>query len=281
MFNIKAMLNFKYHRLSFVLISSLLLINFVFAVAKPVVLKDVKFVKPVIGNEDVSGDNQVQEVLQLLKKPLVIQLVNSKGIPLSNQNITFAVLAEPKENIFKTYKNMSSGFKHYFHTTGIFSLAYFSFGFLLLKAYLVGFAIKDVVLLYALFNIAFVIVAAPLGKLGDYIGRRKIIALEYIIYFIMSVGFIFSTTKIHVIVLFCLFGIFYAIDEGQSKAYISDLESKKRATAIGIYNFMTAIIYLPASVIAGALWKINPNYAFMFAALVSVTALIVFLSKKQ
>jgi MFS family permease len=185
-----------------------------------------------------------------------------------------------RQNIFKAYKDMSKDFKHYFYTAGIFSLAYFSFGFLLLKAYHVGFEIKDVVLLYALFNVAFVLVAAPIGKLGDRIGRKKIIALEYIVYFIMCLGFIFATSKVQVISLFCLFGVFYAIDESQSKAYITDLEKTRRATAIGVYNFATGAIYLPASVIAGYLWKINPNYAFIFAGLISIAALIFFISRK-
>jgi len=182
-----------------------------------------------------------------------------------------------KENMFKAYSSLGKGFRHYLHTASIFSLAYFSFGFLLLKAYMVGFQIKDVVLLYALFNVAFVIVAAPIGRIGDYIGRKKIIAAQYVIYFMMSLGFVFATTQIQVIVLFILFGIFYAIDESQSKAYITDLEKKKRGTAIGLYNFVTGVVYLPASIIAGYLWTLNPNFAFMFAALVSVAALAMFM----
>lgn len=185
-----------------------------------------------------------------------------------------------KENIFKAYKDMSKNFKHYLYSAGIFSLAYFSFGFLLLKAFYVGFEIKDVVLLYVLFNIAFVLFATPIGKLGDYIGRRKIIALEYVLYIIMCIGFIFASDKIQTALLFVIFGMFYAIDESQSKAYISDLEKTRRATAIGIYNFVTGLIYLPASIIAGWLWSINPNYAFAFAGLISIVALFFFLSRK-
>jgi MFS family permease len=186
-----------------------------------------------------------------------------------------------KESIFYSYKNLGKEFKHYFFSAGIFSLAYFSFGFLLLKAYSVGFEIKDVVLLYALFNIAFVVFAVPIGKLGDLIGLRKIIPLGYIIYLIMCLGFIFATTKAQVIALFVLFGIFYAIDESQSKAYITQLEQKRKGTAVGIYNFTTGIIYLPASLIAGALWKLDPNYAFGFAAAVSLAALVFFIVKKR
>jgi MFS family permease len=182
------------------------------------------------------------------------------------------------ENIFAAYKGLSAGFRHYLKSAGLFSLAYFSFGFLLLKAYTAGFSLKDVVLLYALFNLAFVFVSAPIGKLGDAIGRKKIIILGYATYLIMSLGFVFAATKAHVIALFVLFGIFYSIDEGQSKAYISDVEKQKRGIAIGMYNFITGIIYLPASIIAGFLWKANPSYAFIFAAVISVAAMIYFIA---
>jgi len=181
-----------------------------------------------------------------------------------------------RESIFKSYKELGKSFKHYLGTAGIFSFAYFSFGFLLLKAYLTGFEIKDVVLLYALFNIAFVISSPFIGRLGDLIGRSKIISLEYVLYFTMCIGFVFASTQLHIISLFILFGIFYAIDEAQSKAYISDLEKKKRATAIGVYNFATGMIYLPASIVAGLLWTLNTDYAFIFAGMISIIALLFF-----
>ncbi|MBK5215846.1 MAG: MFS transporter [Candidatus Pacebacteria bacterium] len=182
-----------------------------------------------------------------------------------------------RENIFKAWGTLSTRFKSYLIPACIFSLAYFSFGFLLLRAYTIGFEIKDVVLLYALFNVSFVLISIPVGKLGDIIGRKYIIPLGYIIYIIMSIGFIFAKTKWEVIILFILFGIFYSIDEAQNKAFISDLETDRRATAIGTYNFFTGIVYLPASVVAGALWVFNPIYAFIFAAAVAFIALISFI----
>jgi len=185
-----------------------------------------------------------------------------------------------RENIFKAWGTLSSRFKSFLVPASIFSLAYFSFGFLLLRAYTVGFAIKDVVLLYALFNISFVIMAVPFGKLGDLIGRKYIIILEYVIYIIMSLGFVFATGKLEVIILFLLFGIFYSIDEAQSKAFIADIEKDRRATAIGMYNFVTGLVYLPASAIAGVFWIWNPIYAFIFAAVVAFVALGVFVFLK-
>ncbi len=182
-----------------------------------------------------------------------------------------------RENIFKAWRTLSRGFKLFLIPAGIFSLAYFSFGFLLLRAYLIGFAVKDVVLLYVLFNISFVIFSMPIGRLGDYIGRKYIIVLGYLTYILMSLGFIFATEKWQVITLFLLFGIFYTIDEAQGKAFISDIEKERRATAIGFYNFTVGIIYLPASVIAGTLWVSSPTYAFIFAAIVAFVAMSVFI----
>ncbi|MDD5721226.1 MAG: MFS transporter [Candidatus Pacebacteria bacterium] len=181
-----------------------------------------------------------------------------------------------RENIFKAWGTLSGEFKKFLIPAGIFSLAYFSFGFLLLRAYTFGFAVADVVLLYALFNISFVVMSIPIGKLGDFIGRRYIIVLEYFIYIAMSLGFIFVKEKLGIIILFIIFGVFYSIDEAQSKAFISDLEKDRRATAIGAYNFITGLIYLLASVIAGFLWVFNPIYAFVFAAIIAFIAMSVF-----
>jgi MFS family permease len=182
-----------------------------------------------------------------------------------------------RENIFKAYKTLTPEFKKYIRIAALFSVAYFSFSFLLLKAYSIGFVVKDVVLLYVLFNVAFVIASVPAGRLGDIIGRRRIILLSYGLYALMSVGFIFASSRTAIILLFVLFGVFYAIDEAQSKAFIADLELKKRGTAIGVYNVVTAIAYLPASIIAGFLWTMNPSYAFGFAAFVATAAIVVFL----
>lgn len=191
------------------------------------------------------------------------------------------VVSKKREKFFGSYSEFSSELRHYISTAGIFSLAYFSFGFILLKAYLVGFEIKDVILLYTLFNFSAFVFSIPIGRVGDYIGRKKIILASYVVYFIMSVGFIAAATKASVIALFVLFGLFYAIDESQTKAYVSDLEKSRRATAIGVYNFITGLVYLLASLIAGYLWKLNPAYAFAYAAVISLATIIFFVSRRQ
>ena len=182
----------------------------------------------------------------------------------------------PRENMLQTWHSLSPAFKRYLISAGLFSLAYFSFGFLMLRAHSVGFSVKDTVLLYAMFNIACVIAAPQIGKLGDRVGRPKMIMLGYGTYLVMSLGFAFASTQWEIVVLFLLYGVFYAIDEAQNKAFIVDLEADRRASAIGLYNFVTGAIYLPASLIAGALWLLNPASAFLLAAGLAFAALVVF-----
>ena len=181
-----------------------------------------------------------------------------------------------RENLFVTFKQLSPAFKRYLVTAGVFSLAYFSFGFSLLRAHSVGFTVTDTVLLYALFNIACVIAAPLIGKLSDRVGRPHMIMWGYGTYAVLSLGFAFATEKWHVLVLFLLYGLFYAIDEAQNKAFIADLEVERRASAMGMYSFVTGMVYLPASLIAGALWLLSPATAFLMAASVALLALIMF-----
>ena len=181
-----------------------------------------------------------------------------------------------RENLFETIKLLSPVFKRYLLTAGVFSLAYFSFGFLLLRAHSVGFSVTDTVLLYALFNISCVIASPLIGKLSDRLGRPRMIMLGYATYAFMSLGFAFANAKWQVLVLFVLYGIFYAIDEAQNKAFIADIEAERRASAMGLYNLVTGVVYLPASLIAGALWLLNPASAFLLAATAALLALGMF-----
>jgi MFS family permease len=176
-------------------------------------------------------------------------------------------------------RTLGPGFRHYLISAGIFSGAYFSYAFLMLAAARAHFESKHVALLYALFNVSFTVLSVPIGRLGDRIGRRTILAVSYGLYALLAVGFALATSKTAVILLFLVYGVFYAIDEGQTKAYIADLVPEKtRATAIGTYGFVTGVIYLPASLVAGVLWKVfGPAVTFGTAAGVALVALAYFL----
>ncbi|WP_286996787.1 MULTISPECIES: MFS transporter, partial [Comamonas] len=100
------------------------------------------------------------------------------------------------------------------------------------------------------------IVAPWVGWLGDRIGRTRIILLGYSVYAGLTLWLVFASSRWEIVVVFAVYGLFYAIDESQRKAFIADLEPERRATAVGVYNFVVGVMYLPASLIAGALWTV-------------------------
>ncbi len=181
-----------------------------------------------------------------------------------------------RESMGQNWRSLSPAFKRFLVPAGIFALAYYSLGFLLLRAHQIGFSVTDTVLLYALFN-AVCVVAAPLvGRLGDRVGRRRIVLLGYAVYGGINLGLMFADSRWEVIALFAVYGLFYAIEESQSKAFIADIEPHRRASAIGIYNFVTGALYLVASLAAGALWMAAPSLAFGLAAGLSLLAMAAF-----
>ena len=185
-------------------------------------------------------------------------------------------VSHTRENVGQNWQVLSPGFKRFLIPAGIFALAYFSLGFLLLKAHALGFSTTDIVLLYALFNITCVLFAPWVGKIGDRVGRSCIVVSGYALYGLICVGLVFVSTQWALMVLFALYGVFYAIEDSQSKAFIADLEPERRATAVGVYNFVTGVLYLPASLIAGALWAFSPTLPFALGAAISVAAIVAF-----
>ena len=60
-------------------------------------------------------------------------------------------------------------------------------------------------------------------------------------------------------------------------SYISDLSSSElRATALGAFHTIVGLAALPASLIAGYLWQINPRITFIYGSVVSIISVVLF-----
>jgi len=179
-------------------------------------------------------------------------------------------------------KNLSMSLKLFILISGIFALANFSYMFFILKAqeFFTGkLSIGVPILLYALFNIFYAVFAIPFGTLSDKIGRKKVIVFGYLLFSLTSLGFAFFNSLIAFIVLFALYGVVYAIVDGNQRAYVSDLSSGElRATALGTFHTTIGLVALPASLIAGVLWQINPSITFIYGSIVSIISVVLFLT---
>ncbi|MBN2455749.1 MAG: MFS transporter [Sedimentisphaerales bacterium] len=107
--------------------------------------------------------------------------------------------------------------------------------------------------------------------------NSRVLISGYLLFSLTSFGFAFSNSLIEFVVLFALYGIVYAIVDGNQRAYVSDLSSEElRATALGTFHTTTGLAALPASLIAGLLWQINPSITFIYGTVVSIISVVLF-----
>jgi len=176
---------------------------------------------------------------------------------------------------------ISSGLKKFTAIASLFSFGNFSYMFLLWR---IGgdFSYEKIsyaILAYALFNIVYASLAPYFGKLSDKIGRKIVIILGYIAFTFLCFGFIFLPNFTGIlfylltILLFMAYGIFFALVEGNQKAFVSDL-SKYKGTGQGIFQASIGMATIPANLIAGILWDTMPELTFLYGAILSLIAAI-------
>jgi MFS family permease len=165
----------------------------------------------------------------------------------------------------------------------VFALANFTYMFFILKA-LDAFALRGikesialVILLYVLFNLFYALLAIPFGTLSDRIGKRKVLISGYFLFSLTCLGFALSNSLAAFLALFPLYGVVYAMVDGNQRAFVSDLSTEDlQATALGTFHTLIGVIALPSSLIAGLLWSVTPSLPFLFGSVMSIIAVILF-----
>lgn len=182
----------------------------------------------------------------------------------------------------------------------LFSLGNSSDVFLLLGAKKTGFSTTGVLWIYVLYNFINAAAAGPLGSLSDRLGRRKVMTGGFIIFALVYAGFavcnsqisipvpileppylywyIFRPSRFWILLLFAIYGLYAAANEGIAKAYVADLStSENRGTAMGAYQIVIGFMALLASLVAGFLWDyVNPAATFLYGAICALGAAILF-----
>lgn len=158
----------------------------------------------------------------------------------------------------------------------VFTLGNSSDAFLILRARNVGVSLLYIPLVLVLFNLVYAAAAVPLGSLSDRIGRVPTMLIGWSAYALVYVGFALVSHAAWVWLLYAFYGLYYAANEGVTKALLTDLVGTgHRGRAFGIYGTAVGLASLPASFFAGYLWdKFGPQAPFFFGAAVAVLAVI-------
>lgn len=156
----------------------------------------------------------------------------------------------------------------------LFALGNSSNQFLLLRANDFGFNPGTVILLYLVYNLFYFLSSYPAGVLSDKIGRRTLLVLGYAFYGSVYLGFALVHSGQYLWLLFAVYGLYIGLTEGVEKALIADIApSHQKATIIGLHATLVGVGLLPASFVAGLLWKyLGPQYTFYFGSVMGFMA---------
>ncbi len=179
-------------------------------------------------------------------------------------------------------KGLPSGFKWYLIAVTLFALGNFSYMFFVLKSKIIFEDIFNLrlatalpILLYVWFNVIYALSSTPAGILSDKIGRKKTLILGYLIYAFTCAGFTLAKFWVTFIILFAMYGLSFGIIEGVSRAYAADFVPENlKGTALGIFHTCISLAVLPGGIIAGILWNFNPNFTFIYGAILGILSIL-------
>ncbi len=163
----------------------------------------------------------------------------------------------------------------------IFTLARFSEAFLVLRAQSIGLAIGYVPVVMIVMNVTYSAAAYAAGAAADRFSPRTLLVSGLAILILADLVLATATFAWHVFGGALLWGLHMALTQGLLSKLVADTApTELRGTGFGIFNLVSGVALLLASIVAGTMWDlIGPPATFMagaiFAALAATGILVV------
>ncbi|MCL1893375.1 MAG: MFS transporter [Holophagaceae bacterium] len=158
----------------------------------------------------------------------------------------------------------------------LFSLANSSDAFLVLKASEAGFSIREILVVFLVFNALAATLAIPAGKLSDKYGRLPFLLTGWTVYALAYAAMGLAGGKMVFTTSLLGYGAFYGLTEGVEKALLADLLlPAHRGAGFGAFQTVTGVAALVASPLMGLLMTIaGTKVAFLTTSGVALLAAV-------
>jgi len=149
-----------------------------------------------------------------------------------------------------------------------FTLARFSEAFLVLRAQNVGLGLGLVPLVLIVMNVVYAAAAYPAGVAADRLSRWTLLLFGLAVLVIADVTLALAVNPWQVFAGAALWGLHMGLTQGLLSKLVADYAPVAlRGTAFGIFNLVSGVALLLASIVAGALWElVGPPATFVAGA---------------
>jgi MFS family permease len=166
---------------------------------------------------------------------------------------------------------------------GVFTLARFSEAFLVLRAQQTGLSVAWVPLVMVVMAIFYALSAYPAGWLSDRISRTKLLCMGMGLLILADLVLAGSGSIITMMLGVALWGLHMGFSQGILSSLVADTAPMDlKGTAFGIFNLVSGVCMLIASVLAGAIWQgMGSINTFLAGALLAATALFLLIAVER
>lgn len=166
---------------------------------------------------------------------------------------------------------------------GVFTLARFSEAFLILRAQSDGMPLAVIPLIMVLMNVVYALAAYPIGALSDRVDRVTLLEIGFGILILADLALGLAPGVIGLALGVALWGLHLGFTQGVLAALVADTAPKDlRGTAFGVFNLVSGVVLLVASIVAGALWdRLGPQATFVAGAIFTAVALAGLLARRR
>lgn len=147
---------------------------------------------------------------------------------------------------------------------------------MILRAQSVGLAIALIPAVLVVMNVFYALSSYPAGVLSDNGSRMKVLVIGLLLLVTADLVLALTPGLIGVAVGVMLWGLHMGFSQGLLSALVADTAPPElRGTAFGMFNLMTGLALLAASIIAGTLWDaVGPQATFLAGAGFATVALL-------
>jgi MFS family permease len=165
---------------------------------------------------------------------------------------------------------------NYLLVAALFGIGNSSTSFLVLQTKSIGASFEATILIYAGFNLVAALISYPAGSLSDRWGRKGVLLLSFIIFFIAYLGFARTKNVVLIATLFVFYGLFQGIFRSVGKAFASDFVPESlRASGVGWYSTTVGLLGLVANIVAGLLWdRVGHAAVFYYGVVFAIVGII-------